>query len=259
MKRQDFYLGTHEPSWLAKAGFALFVSHVRLRTRKTLPRAIAPWALDSGGFSALDSAGKWDMTARRYVAAVRRYRDEIGMLRWAAPMDWMCEPRVRAKTGKTVAEHLYLTVESFLTLRGMAPDLPFIPVLQGWSLPDYLRCIDLYVAEGVDLTRFPVVGIGSVCRRQATSEIGAIVSAVADRGIRLHGFGVKTKGLAQYGPELVSADSMAWSFRGRHVQGCGRGRHVTEANCMGFAADWRRHLLDGLEGADAAPRQLALI
>ncbi len=242
-----FYLGAHHPHWLAMAGFPLFVSHRRLRERRTLPQAAAPWALDSGGFTALSGDGTWDMTPAQYVTAVERYAAEIGRLDWAAPMDWMCEPAVRARTGKTVAEHQELTVGNYLRLRDMAPHLPFVPVLQGWCLDDYRRCADLYAARGVDLAGERLVGIGSVCRRQATGQIAGIIGSLADAGIRLHGFGVKTQGLALYGADLASADSMAWSAGGRRTAGCGRGRHKNEANCFYFAAAWRQRILAGLE------------
>jgi hypothetical protein len=49
-----------------------------------LPRAAAGWALDSGAaFSELSLFGEWRTTPRQYVAAVRRYDDEIGKLEWA--------------------------------------------------------------------------------------------------------------------------------------------------------------------------------
>lgn len=48
-----FYLGAHHPGWLAHAGVPLFVSYARLGPMKRLPRAAAPWALDSRGFSEL--------------------------------------------------------------------------------------------------------------------------------------------------------------------------------------------------------------
>jgi hypothetical protein len=194
------------------------------------------------------------MTATEYAASVRRYATEIGQLEWAAPMDWMCEPRVRDRTGRTVTEHQRLTVDNYLELRGLDASLPFVPVLQGFSLADYLRCADMYEAAGVDLAAEPVVGIGSVCRRQATQEIAAIAATFADSGLRLHGFGVKTLGLSLYGPDLVSADSMAWSARGRRVAGCGEGAHASEANCLRFASAWRSRLLSGFEG----PRQATL-
>ena len=146
-----FWLGTHETSWLGRTDVPLFVSHRRLALRKRFPVALGPWALDSGGFTELNLHGRWVTTEADYVTAVRRYSDEIGQLSWAAPMDWMCEPFVLAKTGETVLAHQQHTVDNFLRLRDAAPDLPFVPVLQGWTLDDYRRCIDLYDEAGVDL------------------------------------------------------------------------------------------------------------
>jgi len=55
----------------------------------------------------------------------------------------MCEPFITAKTGLTVTAHQHRTVSNLIRLRDLAPDLPIIPVLQGWTIPDYLHCIDL--------------------------------------------------------------------------------------------------------------------
>ena len=68
---------------------------------------------------------------------------------------------------------------SYLELRALAPHLPFIPVVQGWHLADYLACVDLYRAAGVDLARVPLTGLGSVCRRQSTGQIAVIVTTLA--------------------------------------------------------------------------------
>jgi hypothetical protein len=119
-----FYLGTHEPAWLAHVRFPLFVSHRRLQRYRRLPVACCPWALDSGAFSELAAYGRWRLTPAAYVAAVRRYRQEIGRLAWAAPQDWMCEPVMVAKTGLSVREHQRRTVANFVLLRRLAPDLP---------------------------------------------------------------------------------------------------------------------------------------
>lgn len=253
-----FYLGTHMPHWLGLLDVPLFVSHRRLGRLKTLPRARGRWALDSGGFSELAMFGGWQTSAREYITAARRYRDEIGGLEWMAPRDWMCEPFMISKTGLTVAEHQRRTVADFIDLREAAPDLPVVPVLQGWGLADYLRCADAYERAGVDLAAERTVGIGSVCRRQATAEIALIASTLAARGIRLHGFGVKAEGLAEYGTHLASADSMSWSFRGRKVRPCIHGRASSEANCMQFALSWRDRLLDRLSSGLDRPRQLTL-
>ncbi len=112
------FLGTHEPSWLRSAGVPLFISHRRLmRLKRTLPVAIAPFALDSGGFSELSLYGGWKTTPSDYVDAVIRYDREIGMLQFAAPQDWMCEPEMLQRTGMTIVEHQRLTVGNYVVLQ----------------------------------------------------------------------------------------------------------------------------------------------
>jgi hypothetical protein len=69
--------------------------------------------------------------------------------------------------------------------------------------------------------------------------------SLAARDLALHGFGVKTAGLARYQNALASTDSMAWSFRGRHVPGC-TSTHRSESNCLSFALRWRNNLLTKL-------------
>lgn len=184
-------------------------------------------------------------TARAYMTAVNRYAAEIGGLEWVAPLDWMCEPSIRARTGLTVRDHQQRTVESVLELRALAASEtpPIIPVLQGWRLSDYLACVDLYAEHGLDLRTEPLVGVGSICRRQSTEEVGLILSTLWRLGLRLHGFGVKTQGLARYGGFLHSCDSLAWSFQARHRPPIRGHRHATCTNCLPFALAARRRLL----------------
>ncbi|MFJ5883250.1 hypothetical protein [Kitasatospora cineracea] len=241
-----FFLGTHQVDWLARTTVPLFVSHRRLAGRRTLPRAAGVWALDSGGFTELSMHGTWRTEPAAYLAAVRRFADEIGNLAWAAPMDWMCEPWIVQNTGLSVVEHQRRTVDNLLNLRHAAPDLPIVPVLQGWELDDYLRCADLYEKAGIDLTAEPVVGLGSVCRRQATGEAALIVSALADRGLKLHGFGFKVLGLRRAGRNLASADSLAWSFAARRKPPLPGHTHKNCANCLPYALTWRTRLLESL-------------
>src|SRR4051812_37693952 len=106
----QFYLGTHQPHWLQRTETPLFVSRRRLVERKKPTRALGPWALDSGGFTELSLHGQWQTEARQYAAEVRRWHDEVGNLQWAAVQDWMCEPLIRAMTGKSVREHQELTL-----------------------------------------------------------------------------------------------------------------------------------------------------
>lgn len=239
-----FYLGTHEASWLGRLTVPLCVSRTRLQHRRTLPRAAVPWMLDSGSFTELARHGEQTMTAAQYATFASRCRDEIGRLDWAAPQDWMCEPFMLARTGLTVAAHQQLTVTNYLELRSIAADLPFRPVLQGWTRDDYLRCADLYDRHGIDLATEKRVGLGSVCRRQDTAEADRIVRALAP--LRLHGFGVKITGLQRFGHRLASADSLAWSYNARRnppMRGC---THKSCANCPRRAVWWRDRLLTSL-------------
>ena len=63
----------------------------------------------------------------------------------------MCEPHMIARTGLSVPEHQRRTVASFLRLRELAPEVPWLPTLQGHTIEDYLRCIDMFEAAGVAL------------------------------------------------------------------------------------------------------------
>lgn len=235
-----FYLGVDRANWMHETGVPTFVSHRTLARVRRLPRAAAPWALDSGAFTDISLAGEFTTTPAAYVAAVRRYRDEIGQLDWAAPQDHMCEPWVLARSSiaSTVADAQAVTIRSVLELRHLAADLPIIPVLQGQTTDDYRRHADAYLAAGVDLEAEATVGLGSVCRRQNTDDIGRVVAALD--GVALHGFGVKAQGLQRYGWLLSSADSMAWSYAGRRRPGpCPVRGSKNCSHCLHWALEWR--------------------
>nr|WP_197523126.1 hypothetical protein [Actinokineospora pegani] len=242
--------------------FDAFVSHRRLvgRSLRGLRKARRRFAIDSGGFTEVSQFGGWRTTPEDYVTSVRAYTARLGRPDFIAPQDWMCEPFIIRRTGLSVAEHQRRTVANYLRLRELAPDLPIIPVVQGWQLGDYLRCVDLYARAGVDLADAPLVGLGSVCRRQSTDEIAQVVTTLAAGGLGLHGFGVKTAGLALYGDHLVSADSMAWSFRARRspaLPGCVTHRNC--ANCPRYAAQWRDNVLTGLRHRQTRPWQMSFL
>jgi len=243
-----FYLGSHQPHWLATSEVPLFISHRRLRDRKTFPRARSPWALDSGGFTELNLHGRYTDGPLDYIRAIRRYAAEIGNLRWAAIQDWMCELGVRQITGRTVEEHQRLTVHNYCMIRSLwrgTPDVQMVPVLQGWDLDDYKRHYDMYIRFGVDLESEPLIGIGSVCRRGSTDQIERIIREFA--WLPLHGFGLKTKALERFGHLLSSADSMAWSYQARRDEplvGCTT--HINCANCPIYANLWRRRVMQAI-------------
>ena len=242
-----FFVGTHHPGWLRTARMPLFISDRRLRTYKTLPRAASTWALDSGGFTELSRYGTWDHgpAPGQYAARIRRYQDEIGHLAWAAPQDWMCEPAITARPASP------------------SPNISGAPSTTSCGCGILIRACrssrsckagpsaTTFAAPTPTSTRVstsraePLVGLGSVCRRQATTCIELIITALRACGItRLHGFGVKITGLTRCGPLLASADSLAWSYAARRqppLPGCEL-RHINCANCPRYAARWYAHV-----------------
>ena len=296
MNATKFYLGTHKPRWLwmqsddrkeyGQADMPLFVSYRQLgqiNLDAIRPATVPGWALDSGGFTELQMHGKWTVPAEEYVWAVALYDREIGKLEWAAPQDWMCEPIMRhggmaangqqfTGTGLSVREHQERTVASFLELQSLWPQYseekcPFMPVLQGWEPGEYLECAAIYEAAGVHLADYEIVGVGSVCRRQSTDEIRAIVDTLKPLGLAHHYFGVKLTGIKLAGlrthdvydnRQLVeggaaSLDSSSWSFDARYEQPLPECSHAGGQgkcnNCPKYATKWAQRVLARLEAA----------
>ena len=213
---------------------------------------------DGGGFTQLQMYGNWDdVPAEQFVAEARADAAEVGNMAHFEPRDWMCEPLIInggwagklyfVGTKLSVRRHQELTVADYLDLVGRAPELPWLPVLQGWTMDDYLRCADLYYRAGVSLHTLPLVGVGTICRRQGTKEAARILGRLASEGFHLHAFGLKETGIPNVAPFLESSDSMAWSYAARRrapLPECeaeraktGRG-HRNCANCARFAFRW---------------------
>lgn len=215
----DFWQGLHKPEQLAMCPVPSFVSYVQLKDRwvhRSRIDIMAPVCADSGGFTVVGEHGHYPWTPQKYADDMLRFRDATGgLLAWCAAMDWMCEAKIRARTGKTVREHQQLTVESLHVLRHIRPEIHWIPTVQGEAPEDYEICAELYEASGINLSAEPIVGLGSVCRRQSTRAIEDVVAVLRPRRLRLHGFGVKADGFDYVGEDLESADSNAGSAHAR--------------------------------------------
>ena len=240
-----FYLGTHKPVWLERTAVPLFISSRTFldHKQKRAPRALGPWALDSGAWSEFRRHGRWSFTAAQYTERVEAAAVEVGGLQWAAPMDWPCEPSVREATGLPIRGHQYATTSNLITLRCWLGQW-VIPVVQGWAVDDYLRHVDEYADAGVDLTREPVVGIGSICRRGQDVEIATIIRELHAAGLSLHAFGVRSRALRLNAECLTSADSLAWSARARRDDPIPGHTHKACSNCLEYALRWRDRQLD---------------
>ncbi len=251
-----FYLGTHKAHWLRNVSFPLFLSVRTLKSVKKLYPATCDWALDSGGFTELSMLGRWETTAKEYYSEVRRYISEIGRLNFASIQDWMCESFILKKTGLTVLEHQEKTIDSFIELSSLDSSVPWLPVIQGYTLTEYLKHVEMYDKRGIKLASFPRVGVGSVCRREKTKEAESIITSLSNLGISLHGFGFKVSGLRKVADLLSSADSMAWSYNARISQPLDGCPHSSCANCLKWASDWRKKILFSIHNAHVKPRQM---
>lgn len=304
-----FFLGTHRGHWQAhpeivKRDAALFISINTLDRLKSFHPALVPWSQDSGAFPQLQKHGGWTMTAEQYVAKTRRVVAGLGRDRLVdvMPMDNMCEIPVifgtpnlppthpgwfhgthelrRCKPGSrddnvdtAVAIHQRLTAENGVELQRLAPDLPIRLSIQGLRVEHYIRAMDMYEYDyGIDLAQERVVGVGSVCRRQATREVVEIVAAIKKRkpGIRLHLYGLKIEGFRQLGEffaedengeGVLQADSMGWGEAARKrkllLDECRDDptvRHKNCANCMRWALMWREDVLASIEEGKARVR-----
>lgn len=244
-----FYLGTHVLNHIEKSDVPLFISFRQLRKRKKKRfNTNLAICVDSGGFTELNLNSKWTITPEEYNNELLRLKGLGLNIQWAAQQDYMCEPFVIEKTGLDIETHQKLTVENFLKLRSFNSEVNYIPVLQGYELNDYFNHFEMFEAVGIDLRNEPIVGVGSVCRRQNTKEIENLFKCLHAKGLKLHGFGVKTNGLKRYSKYLESADSLAWSFTSRMLkEKCNHHLHKKIkncANCFDYAMGWRNKILN---------------
>ena len=93
--------------------------------------------------------GGFDQTPADYAALIRRFGDwEDSGMKIAVSQDYMCEPFVLKQTGLSVADHQAMTVDRFDAIQDAGTGrVPLMPVLQGWTVADYLRHLDQYGAR----------------------------------------------------------------------------------------------------------------
>jgi hypothetical protein len=168
-----FYIGLHQPS--DAQHFERVCIHVdRLRTRKK-PLGCKELLLDSRAFMTLKIHKQFTRTPEQYALSATRIAQLVDTL-IVVTQDYMCEPFMLAQTGLTIPEHQRLTIERYDAIRVALPaHIPMMPVLQGYLPEQYARHIADY---GARLARDMHVGVGSVCKRNASPrEIGAVLRA----------------------------------------------------------------------------------
>ena len=211
-----------------------FISVNVLRDRRS-PFIANKWIMDSGAFSEISKYGDYRSSVVDYATEIERW-SKNGELEAAVAQDYMCEPMILRKTGKTVKEHQQLTIERYDELVSLKPTVKIIPVLQGYHPFDYVDHLEKY-GDRIKLNHY--VGVGSVCKRNTNTRIIlSVLQAIKQSrpDIRLHGFGLKRTALSDPGIRhlLHSSDSMAWSLAARYA-----GR---DANSWHEAKDFERDI-----------------
>lgn len=224
------------------------ISYRSIREYNTIPSNGKEWMLDSGGFKELQINGEYTFSPKKYLHDVRKYKPDYFFV-----MDWMCESHILKRTGLSVREHQERTIENHIKLLDLMEkfkmESELATVLQGWTIDQYLEHITMFRQRGL-LT--DLVGIGSVCRRNAEQDILSILKAINTRipNRKLHAFGVKQSILKYPIAQkiLYSCDSSAWSFAGRWVEEkpCEKCKYPNWKNCGNcevFMKKWKRKVL----------------
>jgi hypothetical protein len=168
--------------------------------------------VDSGGFSFFRKYGKYPFTLEQYVDWIGYLQDDYPIY-LVSVLDYPCEGTTNRTTLKTNEERIIQTVSNAIECIDYEDSLPWMPVIQGYTLEEYLHCIDLYEQAGIDLG---YIAVGSICARKGNSlTIRNLLTKIYERThAKLHAFGLSLNYLRdpQIANILYSSDSSAWNW-----------------------------------------------
>ena len=207
------------------------------------------WALDSAGFTAMSQwsrkgtqagiAGIYPWSLSQYITLA-----SLTSPSWWSQVDF-CVEREIASSQSDVDYRVNATVTLLeATLRfiydwqnelakscnsTVVANLlrPPVPILQGYAVGDYLRCLDMMTTVWDRWTPWlappKLIGLGSVCRRHLHHPEHGLYPILMGLegnlplGSRLHLFGVKGTALndIKHLNWIASSDSMSWDFSAR--------------------------------------------
>jgi hypothetical protein len=172
------------------------------------PRQTGSKWLDSGGFTLLNRFGDYPFTMMQYINFVCWMRPQ-----YFASMDYPCEPNIsRSLSLMSNQERIEKTVDNALFMSDWEDYTmsKLVPVIQGYTLDEYLTCIALYRQRG--LIR-DYMAVGSMCRRISNVELHNLIPIIYEAATaagckRLHYFGLKlSRDLIDLAPYIYSRDS----------------------------------------------------
>ena len=182
--------------------------------KMSFPKTSGMRWLDCGGFTLLNKYGDYPFSVAAYANLVAATAPAF-----YATMDYPCEPEInRTMHLQDNRQRIQATVDmaaELMSMESMIGTGTAVPVIQGFALDEYLRCIDLYHQRG--LIR-PYMAVGSMCKRSNDAEIldllPPIYEAATAAGVkRLHLFGLKLSLLLKPLHDMIwSRDSAAVLF-----------------------------------------------
>lgn len=172
--------------------------------------------LDCGGFSFFDKFeyDSYPFTPGELARLANSLRAD-----YVATIDYPCEPELLEAKDWSVEDNIERTVENAEKCMKHEIKGEWMPVIQGYSVEDYKKCVDKYLEKGL-LENVKRVAIGSVCVRNRPTKIEEIVNEVADylaeNGIyvEIHLFGLSLRAVKRIDVwrRITSVDSGAWRF-----------------------------------------------
>jgi hypothetical protein len=217
----------------------------RLRVRRPPAGVLASLALDSGGFTAARKWGEYPWSVADYARWARILVAERPV-DWVATMDYACEPGVNRQTWATNRQRIAATVAQARRCLDAAPALPWLPVVQGYTVEDYAACIAHYQTAGIPLA---YAGLGTMCGRPVR-EARRILRTLGlwYPQIRWHVFGLHLGVLRDdlAAAAVASWDSYAWNWgKGAKHDACRLHRLAGETwsgYCARLAADYQQRI-----------------
>lgn len=229
----------------------------RFRTARPPRGHVGSLCLDSGGFTAAKRWGDYPWTAKQYAAWARK-TSANDRLDFVAVMDLACERGVNRDVFATNQQRILASVVNAGRCREADPSLPWLPVVQGATVEDYLGCAELYRRDGWGLD---YAGLGTMCGRKASDAARVLceLSAMLP-DTRWHVFGMSL-GVLRFDdarPLIRSWDSYAWNWgKGAKNDACRMQRNLGETYsgyCRRLAEDYARRV----DRLIRRPRQMSL-
>lgn len=169
--------------------------------------------LDSGGYSFFSRWGDYPFSIEDYVGLAHLLQDKYPLYR-VATLDYPCEPDIDRSHLMTNEDRIKKTVSNAVECMHTDQNLPWLPVIQGYTTNEFLSCIDLYEEVGITSDYW---AIGSICSRKGNPlELRKIITSIKEQhpNGKLHAFGLGIPFLRdpQIFQAIYSSDSAAWNW-----------------------------------------------